>query len=199
MTDAQTPKAGSLTVSSLAQARRKKRRYDALLTLEDPRVRPGHRLRFTNKPCPDHLVLAFEDCDTEEFGYAVSRPEQVADALEFARKHAGGSLLVHCLHGVGRSAAVALAILADRLGQGREAEAVEQLLELASEATPNLIVVAQADQLLMRNGMLVQALREKEAKLPAKLRKRQERYEFAKRHPELYARFQSDGEEELRP
>ena len=59
------------------------------------------------------------------------------------------------------------------------------LLELAGEATPNLVVVAQADQLLMRNGMLVQALHEKEAELPAKLRKRQERYEFAKRHPGL--------------
>jgi protein-tyrosine phosphatase len=39
-------------------------------------------------------------------------------------------IAVHCEHGKGRSAAIALALLVDHLGDGRERDAVNALLRL---------------------------------------------------------------------
>ena len=95
-----------------------------------------HQLRFYSKPHPPHLVLDFEDVDRDDGFIRVASREQVAAALTFAREQATGSLLIHCYHGVGRSAAIALAVLADRLGPGSEDEAMNQLLTIRPEATP---------------------------------------------------------------
>ena len=51
----------SVAVRSLAQAKRVKRNYDAIITIEDPSFRKG--LRFHNAPHPDQLVMWFEDVD----------------------------------------------------------------------------------------------------------------------------------------
>lgn len=182
------PRPGHLSVGTLSQAKKHKRKFDAVLTLEDPNCRPGDRLRFTSKPQPPHLVLTFEDTDSEEFGYATATQEQVQQALAFARTHAEGALLVHCFHGVGRSAAVALAILADRLGPGKEAVAVEELFTLRPPATPNLVVVAHADNLLCRHGALTSALAAFEAAMPSKLKARALRHKYAAQNPQLYAK-----------
>ena len=56
-----------------------------------------------------------------------------------------------------RSPAIALALLADRLGAGREEEAVRKLLEVARLCTPNRLVVEFADKVLGRKGRLVEA------------------------------------------
>ncbi|WP_162815026.1 tyrosine phosphatase family protein [Erythrobacter aureus] len=182
------PAPGLVAVASLAQARRHKRKWDAVLTIEDPEARPGDQLRFSASPAPAHLVLSFEDADSEVFGYATALPDDVRAALEFARAHAGGSLLVHCFHGVGRSAAVGLAILADRLGPGREVEALDALAAVRPGTTPNLVAVEYADQLLERDGALLAALLEREAGEPDTLRARQRRYDYATQNPSLYAR-----------
>jgi predicted protein tyrosine phosphatase len=178
---------GGIVVASLAQARRHKRRFDAVMTLEDPKARSGDRLRFTNHPAPAHLVLAFEDCDSESFGYATMEPRQVDEVLVFGRLHADRSLLVHCFHGVGRSAACALAILADRAGPGKEAACVIELFAIRPEATPNLIAVALADAALDRNGALVEALARHEAGDPSFAIRRARRMRFAAENPSLYA------------
>lgn len=107
---------GELVVASLSQAKRHKRSFGAVITLEDPACRPANRLRFHRRPSPAHLVLAFEDVDDDTLGVRVATREQVGQVITFARTHTDKSLLVHCFHGVGRSAAAALAILADRLG-----------------------------------------------------------------------------------
>jgi len=59
------PAPGDVVVGSLSQARKHKRRFDAVITLEDPACRPANRLRFTRRPSLPHLVLAFEDVDDD--------------------------------------------------------------------------------------------------------------------------------------
>ena len=83
------------------------------------------------------------------------RPSDVADTLDFGRKHLGASLLIHCNAGVARSTAAALAILCDRLGPGREQEALDEMLRLRPIAVPNLLMVQHTDNLLGRGGALV--------------------------------------------
>ena len=53
---------------------------------------------------------------------------------------------------------VALAIIADRFGPRAEREALGRLLKLRPEATPNLVAVELADQVLRRSVQLVSAL-----------------------------------------
>lgn len=185
------PLPGSVCVLGLTRANKTKRRYDAVLTIEDPRTRPGDRLRFTSKPAPAHLVLMFEDCDDASLGYAVATRSHLERILEWGRTHAGSSLLIHCRHGVGRSAAACLAILADRLGPGLEGEAVRALLAIRPEATPNLVLVALADAELDRKGALIDALAGSEDADPDKGRLRIARHRLATERPELFAKAPS--------
>lgn len=180
------PAFGDVVVASLSQARKHKRRFDAVITLEDPACRPANRLRFTRRPSPAHLVLAFEDVDDDTLGVRVATREQVAEAVAFARAHNADSLLVHCFHGVGRSAAVGLAILADRLGPGAEREALERLLAIRPQSTPNLVVVKLADDILARNGDLVAAVAAWEAATPGLKEKRAARLQMVHSSPALY-------------
>ncbi|WP_176489030.1 dual specificity protein phosphatase family protein [Rhizorhabdus dicambivorans] len=122
-------------------------------------------------------------------GIRVATVEQVREAIEFARVNADGSLLVHCFHGVGRSAAIALAIIADRLGPGAEREALDHLLMVRPEATPNLVVVELADQILHRSGRLASTVAVWEATVPRLAVARAARLQLAQARPDLYARL----------
>lgn len=183
-----TPTPGGVVVASLTQAKKHKRKFDAVLTLEDPKAPVHDRLRLGGPDDPAHLVLSFEDIDRTDLGRAVPEREQIAQAIQFGRTNAEGSLLVHCFHGVGRSAACALAIIADREGPGNETQAVRTLIDIRPEATPNLVAVALADAILDRGGALVRALDDFERSTPSKVRARATRDEFATRNAHLYAR-----------
>lgn len=89
------PTPGAIAVGSLAQARKHKRRYDAVITLEDPGCRRYNQLRFHGQSHPPHLVLDFQDVDTDDGYIRVASEEQVATALAFAREHLAGALLIH--------------------------------------------------------------------------------------------------------
>lgn len=148
----------TLVVSGYNWARRHKRDFAAVITCEDPDKFRG--LRFWREPHPDHLVLRFVDLDTPappphdtELRFRLATRAQVEDAIAFGRDRA--NLLVHCQVGVARSTAIALAILADRLGAGQEQAALDALLAVRPEAVPNLHVVALADDVLGRDGRLL--------------------------------------------
>lgn len=107
-------------VCSLTEAAETAANFDAVITIEDVDFVDGLRLPA------NQLVLLFDDVDVaDKYG---PQKERVRAALEFARQHIGCRLLVHCKAGQARSPAILLAIIADRLGPGREADAVAELL-----------------------------------------------------------------------
>jgi Predicted protein tyrosine phosphatase len=177
---------GQVSVTTLNKARRKKRRYDAVLTIEDPGQR--NPLRFHVAPHPEHLVMKFEDVDFAEPTVALPREEHVAAAIEFGRRHREGSVLVHCKAGIARSTALALAIIADRMGHGREHEAVAELLLVRPEAVPNLLILSMADKLLGREGALVSAWMAVEESDEDYAEHRRQKVEILRKRPELFAR-----------
>lgn len=149
-----------LVVNSYNWARRHKREFEAVITLEDPDTR--RKLRFSRNPHPDHLVLTFVDMDRppphpycEWPVFTMADRSQVERAIEFGRDRE--SLLVHCQVGIGRSTAIALAVLASRMD---DEAALRTLLEIRPEAVPNLHVVALADNILSREGNLVRVVTE---------------------------------------
>lgn len=180
------PGAGVVAVASFTQANRRKRDYTAVVTVEDPATRSGAAMRFTRAPYRPQLVLRFEDVDDRSFGYAHAEADQVMEALAWGRRYQEESLLVHCQHGVGRSAALALAMMADRMGGGSEAQAVTLLFSQRPEACPNLVVVDLADQLLSREGRLLAALAEYEERNPHMRTRRQNRRRYAETNSSEY-------------
>lgn len=135
-----------------------------LLSLEDPSV---------PKETPDwfrgvHHQLHFHDVDSAEFARELQEravtEEQVREILHFGASclsHASGQpahLLVHCFAGISRSTAACYAIVAQALGQGREAEALEFVARIRPEAMPNELVVRHADKLLARGGAMLREL-----------------------------------------
>jgi len=131
--------------------------------------------------------LAFEDVDDDTLGVRVATKQQVEEAISFARTHSDKSMLVHCFHGVGRSAAIALAVIADRLGPGFEREALDQLVTMRPEVTPNLVVVKLADEILQRQGDLIAAVQAWEVNAPGLKEKREARLHMVRNSPYSYS------------
>ncbi|CAN7682458.1 hypothetical protein LJR231_005516 [Phyllobacterium sp. LjRoot231] len=101
--------------------------------------------------------MAFSDYDFDDGSGKTATADQVQQAIFFARMFRDHSLLVHCHAGRCRSPAITLAVLADRLGEGREVDAVNGMLRLAPNAAPNLLVLSLAEQVLNRHGKLERA------------------------------------------
>lgn len=177
---------GSVVVKALGPARRHKRKAAAVVTVEDPGRRNG--LRFHSSPHPDHIVLRFEDVDVVDETVAMPRPGHVDAVLRFARENPDGTLLVHCKAGIARSTALALAVIADRLGPGREREAVAELLSARPEAAPNLLMLGFADDLLERSGRLVEAWNAVENSDPEYAEHRRQKLDILHKRPDLFAR-----------
>jgi predicted protein tyrosine phosphatase len=134
--------------------------------------------------------LRFEDVDWHDLGLWVASAEDVAKGLEFARSHVRASILVHCLHGIGRSAGLALAILSDRMGAGCEDDALKALLAMRPQACPNRVVVEHADALLGRGGQLVASVDKWEAASESARERRSLRRAFIEQNRHLYAPLQ---------
>lgn len=83
------------------------------------------------------------------FGRSLSRAEAERDC----------HLLVHCHMGVSRSTAAVAAILAQEDPCRDEDELFELLAAVRPQVWPNSVMIAHADELLGRNGRMVQALR----------------------------------------
>lgn len=180
-----------ITVTTLTNARRRKRKFDAILTVEDPHQR--HPLRFHRSPHPEQLVLKLEDLDHPDTDFALPREEHVQAAIEFGRRHTSGSLLVHCRAGIARSTAVALAIIADRDGKGREEESVRQLLDIRPEAAPNLMMLRMADTILDRGGALYDAWMRVENADPEYADHRLKKAALLSQRPEAFAKAQANA------
>jgi predicted protein tyrosine phosphatase len=119
------------------------------------------------------LRLSFDDIGTERYGHFVGPSmAQITDSIEFGRRVIDGSsffdgpsagqplIAIHCEHGKSRSAAIALALLADHLGVGRERDAVNTLLrsDVENRMHPNPLVISLTDDCLFRYGRINTAL-----------------------------------------
>ncbi len=116
---------------------------------------------------PHHrTILRFHDIINPIEGMILPEPEHVAAVLRFGDEVAAGSagrseghLLVHCHMGVSRSTAAMLTLLAQTYPEENEDRLFERLTEIRPQAWPNSLMIAFADDLLSRNGRLIDALR----------------------------------------
>ena len=174
----------SLTVTDLIGARKVKRRFDAVLTLQDPKLKRGELLRFAKQPAPQHLRLRFDDIEADCAG--APQEAHVVEAFSFARV-VSGALLVHCHAGISRSGARAFALMAEALGPGREEQALDELLAQRPVIVPNGRVVKIADKVMGRDGALVAVYQHRLARNAdwQKLKAQQCAY-WVKKRPDLF-------------
>lgn len=127
------------------------RPFSALISWEHPDANEENGALSQREDIP-HLILVAHDSEDPEWPTKPTS-ELVAQGLAFARSHPG-RLLINCHAGKARSTALGYAILCDRLGPGREREALELLLAVRPVAAPNILIVRYADTLLNRGGRM---------------------------------------------
>lgn len=105
------------------------------------------------------LRLSMHDITEETPRLLAPSRAHVEALLEFAQAwDRAAPLVVHCYAGISRSTAAAYAIAA-ALQPGRdEADLAWELRRLSPSATPNIRIVALADELLARRGRMVEAI-----------------------------------------
>jgi len=114
-----------------------------------------------------HWHLAFVDVESKAmakiFGLDPPGKNDVKLILEFGKmclessRNCETHLVIHCLAGVSRSPGAAYAIMCMLLGPGHEQAAFDHLMNIRSCASPNRMIVKYADQILGRNGAMIQA------------------------------------------
>ena len=87
--------------------------------------------------------------------------QHIEELLAFSRGwKADDPILVHCWAGVSRSMAATYTILCDRLGAGQRGVMLRrQSADRAPHAYPNSLLVQYADELLDRQGRMVEAIK----------------------------------------
>ena len=111
-------------------------------------------------PRERHLRLGMNDVVDVTAGDTPPEQAHVAALLEFARSWpAEDPMLVHCWAGISRSMAATYIILCDRLGRGSELYAAKAIRSRAPHAYPNALLVRHADEILGRDGRMVEAIK----------------------------------------
>jgi predicted protein tyrosine phosphatase len=106
----------------------------------------------------DRVILGFNDVTAPGPGLVPPDEATVRAVLEFGAACAPeDEILVHCWMGVSRSPAAAY-IMACARAPGEERPIAEGLRRASPVATPNRLLVSLADDLLVRNGRMVDAI-----------------------------------------
>jgi len=106
----------------------------------------------------NHLLLYVkeESCAASLSAAARKRAEEI---VAFAKAWDGaGDILVHCKRGVARSSAAAFIIMCARAPEAAEETIIESLREQAPHADPCPLLVSYADDLLARDGRMLDAV-----------------------------------------
>lgn len=104
------------------------------------------------------LHLVFHDIVEAREGLIAPSGETIGAMLDFSRVRAPETpLLIHCWAGISRSSAAAYILACDR-HPGCEDELATALRARAPFVTPNRLMVTLADDLLGRNGAMVDAI-----------------------------------------
>jgi predicted protein tyrosine phosphatase len=128
--------------------------YD-LLTL----LSPDHpETDWSGFACDRHVRLAFHDIVEPMPGLVAPDRDMMQAILDFGRHGAPQrALLIHCWAGISRSSAAAFVIACDR-NPGFERDIAAELRRRAPSATPNRLMIRLADDLLERDGRMVEAI-----------------------------------------
>lgn len=119
-------------------------------------------------PKERHLRLALNDICDPALGTAPPMEDHVSSLIEFARGwDAKQPMLVHCWAGISRSMAAAFSILCDRAWPGAEFRIAREIRARAPHAAPNRLLVRLADDILGREGKMLQAVEEMGPSVPA--------------------------------
>jgi predicted protein tyrosine phosphatase len=120
---------------------------------------PGQTAIFDVDRLPrDRLTLAFNDISAPTPGCVTPDAAIAGAIIDFGRAcRPGETALVHCWMGVSRSPAAAYIIACER-APGEERNIAEVLRRLSPTATPNRLLVSLADDVLARNGRMVEAI-----------------------------------------
>ncbi len=135
-----------------------------ILSIEDPGTPKETPAWFKGV----HWQIQFHDVESfseaRAFNATAPTQEQVAEVLRCGEECLKASqagpvhLLVHCYAGASRSTAACYALVAQAIGAGKAKEALRHVMQVRSEAFPNLLVVKHADHLLGRGGEMLRAL-----------------------------------------
>jgi predicted protein tyrosine phosphatase len=141
-------------LNALSTVTTKLHSYD-LLTLLSPDTPPVDWNAFA---CERHIRLAFHDIIVPMPGLTAPDRDVMQAVLDFGRNSEHQqALLIHCWAGISRSSAAAFAIACDR-NPGFERDIASELRRRAPSATPNRLMVRLADELLERNGRMIEAV-----------------------------------------
>jgi len=130
--------------------------------------RPSHVVTLGSEapaPLPDccdatRLSLTFNDIVEPREGLVAPDESHVQQLLDFAKGWPmTAPLLIHCYAGISRSTAAAY-IIASALNPTLDESALARIVRsLSPSATPNIRLVALADEILIRQGRMVAAIR----------------------------------------
>lgn len=108
---------------------------------------------------PDHLTLSMHDIIDVLPDMTPPGEAHVRNLIAFAREwDRARPMVVHCFAGISRSTAAAYIIAAALAPERDEAELARALRLASPSATPNARLVSIADQLLGRDGRMVEAI-----------------------------------------
>ena len=137
--------------ATVAEARAE--RLISLLAAETAMTRPAAILEA------NHLWLSMHDIVAAQEGMTQPGEAHVRTLLDFARDwDRARPLVVHCYAGISRSTATAYIIAAGLAPERDEFELAATLRRLSPSATPNPRLIAVADDILGRNGRMVEAI-----------------------------------------
>ena len=106
-----------------------------------------------------HLRLGLHDIASPQDGLVLPEPRQVEEVLAFARDwDETAPLVVHCWAGISRSTASAFAIACERNPHADELKIALAMRKASPSAFPNRRIVALADDILGRQGRMVEAV-----------------------------------------
>ncbi|MEN3930257.1 tyrosine protein phosphatase [Microvirga sp. W0021] len=108
----------------------------------------------------EHRVIEFADITAPKEGYVLAQVNHIQSILDFTRSWDQTSpLIIHCFAGVSRSPAAAFIATCDLMPAYSESQLAQELRQQSPCATPNIHLVQLADDILNRNGRMVDAIR----------------------------------------
>ena len=125
-----------------------------LLRTPDRMQRPRHI------PAGNHLVLMMDDISEAKDGFTVPSEEHIKQLLAFVQNwDRRAPLVMHCLAGISRSTAGAF-VAACALNPTRDEAAIAAAIREASPtAMPNAMLIKHGDNILGRNGRMIEAIK----------------------------------------